>query len=304
MSGTVKNDGREQKRTLKSTGALAGVSFLAILFGFFKIRPYFWDSPKVRTYNRGEPSQQHHASEMVKKDGSFSLFTSMKELRQFKIGAGAQRTSSTGTEVRVIERPLMDGLTVTVTAQLTRGISSLEPDTSVEAVFGALIRTDESRELDDSGLKGAKLVGVATPNMDLKRMVIRFSELVTRDGRSYAVQATAIDPETQTVGVPADYLSGLGSRLVGVGISRVITAADQILMSKLLPDSGSASIAQQTSREVAKQMNDQAANDISLETTHNLRETKAELTLPAGTPLTLRLRVLPSQPMRRDSSNF
>ncbi|MGK5083423.1 hypothetical protein WDW37_08950 [Bdellovibrionota bacterium FG-1] len=301
MSGSVQNDGWTQKPTLKSNGTLAILTLIVMAFTGFKLRPYLIHAPTVHAYNGTEQTQQRHADEAVKKDGSFSLVSSMAALRQLKLGTGAR--SSFHPHVKVIERPLMDGLTVTISATLSRGVSSLEPDPSIEAVLGGLIRAEETRELDDSPLQGAKLVGMAVPNMDLKRMVLRFSELITRDGRSYAIQATAIDSETQTQGVAAEYSSGLGSRLAGVGISRVLTAGDQILMAKLLPDSGSASVAQQASHEAARQMNDQAANDISLETTRNLRETKAELSLAAGTPLTLRLRALPEQTQRSDSSN-
>lgn len=302
MSGTVQNDGWTKKQTLKSSTALGGVGLIALLFAFFKTRHLFDPTPTVRPYSGNEQTQKHHESPTAKKTGGFSMAESITAFRTLKAGSAAGQ-SLAHSPVKVIERPLLDGLLVTVSATLVRSISSLEPDPSVEAVFGALIRTEETHALDDDPLRGARLIGMAIPNMDLKRMALRFSELVTREGRSYGVQAIAIDPETQTQGVVAEYSSGLGSRLVGVGISRVITAGDQILMSKLLPDSGQASVVQQVTQEAARQMNDQAANEISLETTRNLRETKAELSLPAGTQLMLRLRALPEQSSRSNSSN-
>lgn len=298
MSGSVQNDGWTQKATLKHNGVLGGLSLLVLLFTAFKLKPYFNNTPTVRTYTgTGDQRQRRHSAEAAKKPDGTSLLDALPAFRQLRSGANA-RAIGVRTHVKVIERPLLDGLTVTVSATLTRGISSLDPDLSVEAVFGVLIRSEETRELDDHSLQGGKLMGMAISNMDLKRMVLKFSELVTRDGRSYAIQATAIDPETQTVGVPAEYSSGLGSRLAGVGLSRVITAGDQLLMNQLMPNAGSASAVQQAAQEVARQMNDQAANDISLEATRGLRETKAELTLPAGTTLTLRLRALPEQPQK------
>ena len=302
MSGSVQNDGWEQKPTLKSNGALGGFSVIALLFAFFKARPYFEHAPRVQTYNGSEQTPQHHSGETVKKNSNATLLETLTG-HQISRSAGGARSGTPRTAVKVIERPLLDGLTVTVTAVLSRGISSLEAEPDVEATFGTLIRSDDTRELDDDPLKGARLTGMAFPNLDLKRMVLKFSELVTRDGRQYAIQATAIDPETQTQGVPADYSSGLGSRLAGVGISRVITAGDQILMAKVMPDNSRASLVQQAAQESARQMNDQAANDISLEATRNLRETKAELSLPARTPLTLRLRALSDQPTRSNSSS-
>ena len=297
MSSNVKNEGWPEKSTLKSSGALGGVGVLALLFAFFKIRPYLGSPPTVRAYNATDSAKAQHSGQTVKKPESATFLDSFTRIRGVRFTTGT-RSGMPKSPVRIIERPLFDGLPVLVSARLARGISSLEPDLSTEADFVALIRTEETQELDDESMQGAKLMGVAVPNLDLKRMVLHFSEIVTREGRHYAVQATAIDPETQTQGVPADYSSGLPSRLAGVGISRVLTAADQILMAKLLPDPGRASIVQQATQEAARQLNDEAANDISLEATRNLRETKAELSLAVGTSLTLRLRALTEQPMK------
>lgn len=296
MSASVKSEKWTETSILQSSLYLGAAGVAVLIFAVLKLRPYFDHSPIVKIYNGGSDQTKKKEIGTGKKEVRSSWLDSLPGSHRARdAGLGQIKSGGVSTSVKVIERPLFDGLTVTVRATLTRGISSLEPDTSVEAVYESLIRSDDTRELDDRQIQGAKLNGLAVPNLDLKRMVLHFSELVTVDGRSYAIQAAAIDPETQTQGVPAHYSSGLATRLTGVGLSRVITVGDQILMAKILPDPSGATIAQQTSIQAVNQMNNQAANDLSLEATRDLRETKAELTLAAGTVLTLRLRVLPEQ---------
>ena len=295
MSAEVKEHSWTEKSQLSGHLALALAGVVALLFAYFKIKPYLNPEKKVHPY-QGQDQTDHRSAESGKKEKELndSFISKLAPITHLgTLGGGLGSGAGARSRVHVIERPLFDGLSVTIRATLSRGVSSLENDPRVEAHFDSLVKEEETADLDDSSVIGAKLLGVSVPNMDLKRLVLNFSELVTRDGHSIPIQATAIDMETQTQGVRANYASGLGPRLLGVGISQVMTAGDQILMAKVLPDPSTATITQQATAQAAQQMNDQAATNLSLEATKSLRETKAELSLPAGTPLTIRLRVAP-----------
>lgn len=295
MKASTKSYSWTEKPTLHSSIALACVAILALLFAYFKMQPLLEGKTQTRPYR--EHGQSSEAARF--ESGVFKQFN-LRELNSFAAAKGSSRAqgqvnAGSRGRVRVIERPLLDGLSVTIRATLNRSISSLEPDRSAEATLIELERSDETRGLDDASIRGAKLTGLAVPNFDLKRMNFQFVQLVTLEGRSYAVQGVVVDPETRTAGVRADFASGLPSRLLGVGISRAMTAGDQILMANLLPDPGTSDIVKQATQQAARQLNEQAANDLSLEATRGLRETKPELFLPAGTFLTVRLRVLPER---------
>ena len=302
MSAEVKEHSWTEKSQMSGHLALAIAGIVALIFAYFKIRPYLNPEKKVHPY-QGQEQTSHHTQEEEKKDKEMndSLIAKLNPISHLGAIVGGLGGVNTKARVHVIERPLFDGLSVTIRATLTHGVSSLESSPRVEAQFDSLVKEEETADLDDSSVKGAKLMGVAVANLDLKRLVLNFTELVTRDGRSIPIQATAIDMETQTQGVRANYASGLGTRLLGVGISQVMTAGDQILMAKALPDPATATITQQATSQAAQQMNDQAATNLSLEATKGLRETKPELSLPAGTPIWLRLRVAPQAGNAQDA---
>ena len=240
MSGEVTRHAWNEKPGLSGHLALGLTGAVVLVFTYFKLRPYFTSENKVHPY-QGQDQADHRSVENERKDKELkdSILTKLNPIPHFGVSGGHGGGGATGdvrSRVRIIERPLFDGLAVTIRAVLTRGISSLEPDPRIEARYESLVKEEETANLDDSSVVGAKLMGAAIPNLDLKRMVLNFGELVTRDGRAIPVQATAIDAETQTQGVEANYASGLGTRLLGVGISQVMTAGDQVLMAKILLD--------------------------------------------------------------------
>jgi hypothetical protein len=295
MSAELNQHSWTEKSRLSGHLSLAAAGAVALIFTYFKLRPYLASDNKIHPY-QGQDQADHRSSDSEKKAKEIkdSVFSKLIPIPHFGIPQG---TSGAGRQsrgrVQIIERPLFDGLSVTIRAILLRGISSLESSPRIEARYESFVKEDETRDLDDSMVTGARLTGVAIANLDLKRLVLNFGELITHDGRSIPIQGTAIDPETQTQGVKADYASGLATRLFGVAISGVMTAGDQVLMAKVLPDPSTATLTQQATAQASKQLNDQAATDLSLEATKGLRQTKAELSLPAGTEITIRLRVAP-----------
>ena len=302
MSGDV----TEHPWTEKGTGgsrfsghlALACVSGIVIGVTYFKLKPYLNPEPQVHAF-LGHDQAEHRSAQDKNQEKELKDSLLTKILFASHLGGlggnlgGGGPSRGPRSHVRIIERPLFDGLSVTVRATLIRGVSSLQPDPRIEAELVSFIPEEGTRELDDASVRGSKLLGVAIPNLDLKRMVLNFGELVTPAGKSIAILATAIDPVAQTQGVEANSASGIGSRLLGVGISQVMRAGDQVFMAKFLPGPSSVNLTQQATSQAARQINDQAATDVSLEATKGLRDTKPELSLPSGTALTLRLRVSP-----------
>lgn len=209
-----------------------------------------------------------------------------------RLGAGWTTSKSNNTGNQVIERPLFDNLTVTLTVALEQAFSSAQGDGAVEARVLSLHRSGPtgSMSTDTSVAEGATLHGSAAANFEQKKVQIRFTELVMRDGKRFSIAGVAIDAETNSLGVTAHYSSGLASRLLGVGISQAITAADQIGMAHVLENTNDSSVVNRELNRMTIDANGQVVGDLGSEATKDLRDTKAELSLPAGTIFPVRLK--------------
>jgi hypothetical protein len=117
------------------------------------------------------------------------------------------------------------------------------------------------------------------------------NEFVSSDGKRYAVSGFAIDPETHSVGIPAHYRSGLASRLFGAGIAKVAVLGEQVLSERVLSSPSDSGAITQSLEKLGRESSSQATRDFSNEATKDLRETSAELSLEAGTPVTIRLKL-------------
>lgn len=213
---------------------------------------------------------------------------SASDSKNGKSASHPERMSSGGRGI--IERPLFDGQTVILKAVLLGAVSSLEPESPVEAEVKTAVLEQNSFEVDTTSVEKARIVGVLASNMNLRRLNFSFNELTTKEGRTYTVQGFAVDPETKALGVAANYSSGLGSRLLGVGLDRAIVATDQIAMAKVIEGINGDSTASKELQRASIETNQQAAMSISSEATKSLRETPAELSLPAGTELIIRIK--------------
>ncbi len=207
--------------------------------------------------------------------------------------------SSRSDRSRVLERPLFDNLTVTVSATLLTGISSSQSESgamAVEAKVLQLVAEENSLAFDsgDFSLAGATLLGSASPQFGLKKMNLQFTELVSTDGKHFLITGVALDPQTNAIGVDAKYSSGMASRLLGVTLGRALQTTDQMVSTRVLENT---SDADPLSRAVARQgleASQQPITDLNQEVTKDLRETRAVLSLDAGTPLTVRLKGQPT----------
>jgi hypothetical protein len=156
-----------------------------------------------------------------------------------------------------------------------------------------MVNENGNVSFDSSVIEQATLIGTANPNFQLKRLNLSFSELVSKEGKRFSVSGVAIDPETKTLGVKGDFSSGISSRLLGAAIGKAIITADQVATSHVLQNTANddSVVTRELNRE-AHNTSVQAAGDISGEATRDLRETRPELSLPAGTQLTIRLKAL------------
>jgi hypothetical protein len=259
--------------------------------GYFKLKPYFETNSTVITQNLRVESHSIPKSILerfgvVHKNGKDIHGAGSASFSNSRGGAGAGRRS-------VVERTLFDGTEVTLTGILQGGISSLAPENPAVVSIHALVPDQTTSGFDVSEVYGALAKGSVSENRTKKRINISFSELTNSEGRSFQVTGYAIDPETRTMGVPADYASGLGSRLLGAVLDRVITGGDQVGMSALMngvSNNNSATSAQLQMASVAT--NQQASAELSDEATKDLRGTQAELSLPAGTEVTFKIKAL------------
>jgi hypothetical protein len=190
------------------------------------------------------------------------------------------------------ERPLFDGMLVTLEVQLEQSLSSASGDSSVEATVIAALPGENSAEILD-GIAGSKLSGTFQSNFDTKRMAIQFQELRTPDGRSYAVAGVAFTADDQSLGVLADYASGTGLRLLGAGLGTVINTAQQVETARVLQnETAQDGFATQELNQALSQTGNQAGASISDAATHELKNTKAVLSLMAGTRFQVKLRAV------------
>lgn len=280
-----------------SKGAIFALAIAAAgLLTFFKLKPYFAESPRIVPVPNHEP----------KVSGLSSLLEQLHVTPSTKAGPGAQSTRAAGGGTlqgrwgsgdkkgpAIIERPLFDGLTVTVNAELLNAVSSHAADSPVEARVLGIVPDETTSDVDPTAAEGAKLSGQMTVNMAMKRLGFVFTELVSREGRSYGVSGNAFDAETKTMGIAADYSSGLGPRLLGVGLDQAINLANQVATAKVLQNSTDNSQVAQEMQAASMVVSQQASNSISAEATQGLRSTPAELSLPARTIIQVRIRATP-----------
>ena len=190
----------------------------------------------------------------------------------------------------IVERPIFDGNAVILKVRSLNPYSSRESNPPLEVtVLSPLIREADS-EQDFGPAEGAKLVGSANSNVSTKRLYINFSELITRSGRSFPIEGQAIQKETLSAGIVGDYSSGLPLRLLGVALDRTIMAADQVGMAYLFSSIGPDGSGSQEFKKAAMETNQQASQNIAAETTKDLRETPAEISLPTGSVFYVRVK--------------
>ncbi len=190
----------------------------------------------------------------------------------------------------IIERPLFDGLEVILKGVLLGEVSSLAPENPAEIQIVSLVPDEATQNLDPSEVLEAKIKGIISTNMAKKRLNITFAEITTKEGRSFSVTGYAVDPESKTLGLAANYSSGLGSRILGVALDRTIVAADQIAMAKIMDGMSDNSQSAKELQRASIETNQQASMSISAEATKDLRETSAELSLPVGTLILMKVR--------------
>ena len=294
MDARISSHKWSNKITISKEAGLICAVVIAAIIAFFKVKPYFNEHSNVVVYK----DVQTVKSEEEKSSAAVEMAAShieMKELPKQRAGqfAGYSVPKSGERKSTLIERPLFDGLPVLIKAQLLNGISSKQTDKQVELKILSLKPLDKAAELDSTSFIGSRLLGQLLANLQSKRIEMRFNELISTDGRSYGVAAVALDLESNSLGAPADYSSGLPFRLLGVAIDRGINAADQIAMAKFLEKTTNDQ--SQVGKEIQRasiETNQQAAMNLSAETTKELRETPAELSLDAGTIIHVRLRAL------------
>jgi hypothetical protein len=174
-------------------------------------------------------------------------------------------------------------------AVLTQGVSSNQSTPTVQAKLLDAGDLDGAYEL--SFLKDAMLSGTANPNFETKRYNFQFSELLTQEGKHYSVAAFAFDETSQMVGAEANYSSGLVPRMAGAILSRGIQLGEDVATARVLTNSGASNtVASMEMNRAILDTSHQATGDISDEATASLRATKPELSLPAGTVFTIKLK--------------
>lgn len=302
MKARILNYSWTDKPQLSRDAAFIGILVLLGAVAFFKLKPYFTETPKVVAYNSRDSRSEKSSKEVMNElrsqtlDGSkaetggpTSLIDRYLGLSSAPSSPGERAQPTRSTRPRIIERPLFDNLTVTLKGVLVQGYSSAQGDNAVEARVQGL-GEENPPGIEIGPVDGASLVGTAGPNFELKRVNLQFSELITRDGKRFAVSGVVIDPATKTLGVVAHYSSGMTSRLLGVGLGKAIGTTDQLVRSRVLENEDDSDPISRELRRGAVDSGGQAANELGQEATRDLRETKAELSLGAGTPITIKLR--------------
>jgi len=282
------------KREVSKVSAYAAGLGIAVLVALFKIRPYFVEQYAVNPFvhgneatRTGKDSGLKH-SEDNRIDGferSGGQSNGRSRARGFGGGSSGSRAQS---KAMIIDRPLFDGSSVLLKAAISQSLSSNQAGGPVEAklIDGADLSAADER----STLVGATLVGTANANLETKRYLIQFNELITTDGKRYPVTAYAFDEATQTAGVPGDFSSGTVTRIAGAILGRAIEVGDTVGTGKILENTGTQSVASAQVNQAFLEANHEATNEISEQATQGLRTTKAELSLSAGTVFSLKLK--------------
>jgi len=294
---TVKAIKWSDKAQLRKATAYVGGFGIALILTMFKLAPYFESHPMIRVFSSsssGDPSEkklsdqdQKHISETQNGPPAGFLGRSFAAFHTIANPGSGQPVSRPKNSV--IERPLFDGLMVTLRVVLTQSLSSNQGTPTVEAklVDGA----DLGGSYEASFLKGATLTGTSNPNFETKRYNLQFSELIGVDGKHYSVTAFAFDENAQVVGIQANYSSGLVSRLAGSVLGRVIQIGEDVGTARVLTNSGSGdSVAAMEMNRAFLDTTHEATGNISEEVTSGLRGTRPELSIPAGTVFTIKLK--------------
>ena len=278
MKAVFKDFTWTNKPVLTTHVVFVSLALLALVFAYFRLKPHFASHEKIEPL----PEVSHLKKETKVSRSAPSYFFDSKDTVQ------SSRNSKDFSNFPIsktmkggfIERPLFDGATVTVQASLLHEVSSNQNDRSVEAVI-----KDASSEMT-----GATLLGNYSWNFELKRMNFQFSELTTKDGRRFNISGVAIDPETRSLGAPANYSSGIASRVIGTGIGKVLSVGADLFGARILENSNDSDVVRRELTRLASDSSYQTAQDIGDEATKGLKDTQPELSLPMNTLLTIRLK--------------
>lgn len=268
-----------------------GVSVFAVVV-VFKAKPYLADHPEVKAFVResGRAKQTDGSSPL----GAFGLLTkdSGSASGRGLLGGGdsARSTLSRASVAKVLERPLFDGKNVTLKVRLQTALDSDSGDAGVEGQILAVLDSEQASSMDAASVKLGVLRGAATPNFETKRYMTQFRELLTADGKTIGLTGVAYTPSDSMPGIPAEYSSGLPSRLIGTALNRVIVAADTVAESHVLDDGSGSAVDRELGR-LARQGSSETANGLGDEASKGLRETKATLRVQAGTIIYVKTQV-------------
>jgi hypothetical protein len=236
-------------------------------------------------------SKQNHSQgqtlDAIKSSGSVPPGKLVKGVRAQATG----NNSSSNQHAPTIQvRPLFDGMTATLLGSISQAISSNSGDSSVMAIVVGLLPGDVS-EGDAEGIEGATLHGQFVSNFETKKVQIQFRDLVTPDGRTYAVSGVALDMDGKSIGVPADYSSGIGYRLLGATLGTVISTAEIAATSRVIEnEAGQEALMSSQLNQAITTSSQGATTTISDEATRDLKNHKATLSLPAGTQFQVKLK--------------
>lgn len=292
IGAKIKSINWAEKVTIPRDVVFITLICVALVLTFFKLKPYFDESPKIVTYSQGSggsktDSFEKEAYKFVTR-GLYSSTTGSHSSSGIR-GGNSSGYGGNQKQRRIIERALFDNMAVTAQAVLVRGLSSYQSDLTVEARI-AQATAQDGYDLDLSFLQGATLSGVASMNMKLKRVSFTFNTLVTADGSRYPVTGIAFDPATSNLGVAANYASGIPSRMLGMAIGKAIQLGDEVAMSRVLQNNSGDDFVTRELNRALSDANQQASGSVSQQVTKDLNETEAELTLGPGTPIFIKLK--------------
>lgn len=266
---------------------------VSLLVLSYRLKPYFQDHKEVTVFKGSRdttrPSVKLPGFNIGHFDAQFTPKGIVSNLLKTGSGQGGTRGTSDNSKNRVIERPLFDGMMVSLRAVLLQSMSSNDGSPTIQAKL--LDGADLNGSYEVSFLKDATLSGTASPNLNAKRYNLQFSELITPEGKRYAVAAFAFDEKSQTVGIEADYSSGLVPRLAGSVLGQAIQVGQDIGTARVLNNSGASdSVASMEMNRALVSTSQQTTGDISTEATSGLVNTRPVVSLEAGTVFTVKLK--------------
>jgi hypothetical protein len=254
----------------------------------FKFRARQRALSEVHAFTQGKKDHSTtQTAQDISKSGSVAKGAINKTSRYQSRAGGAP---SNRNEKGIQERPVFDGLTVVLETELQQSLSSSSGDTSLEVSVVAML-PGEGSQAADSSIQGAKLSGQFQPNFETKRMMIQFRELVTSDGRRYAVSGFALDFDGQSSGVPADYSSGMATRILGATLGTAISTAEIVATSRVIENgAGQDALMSSQLNSAISSSTQGATSTISEEATKGLKSQRAVLSLSAGVHFRVKLR--------------